>query len=151
MYAKEGYVGNVDKLSFIMRSLGMAPTIEELKRYYNGHKKEGLFLLLLFKSFNYYFWIKDGQIDFAEFLNILHEHLKVQNTNIEILNAFKAYDNRKTGIIESKELRSILTTTGEKLTNKDVDVILREAGSFKDGKINYQQIVKVLSTPIADY
>jgi calmodulin len=70
------------------------------------------------------------------------------------LNAFKAYDSKKTGVIHSKELRSILTTTGEKLSNKDVDVILRETGGGgggKDGKINYQQIVKVLSNPIADY
>ena len=72
------------------------------------------------------------------------------------MNAFKAYDSKKTGVIHSKELRSILTTTGEKLSNKDVDVILRETGGgggggSKDGKINYQQIVKVLSNPIADY
>ncbi len=100
-----------------------------------------------------FLFLKDGQIDFAEFLNILHEHLKVQDTTTEILNAFKAYDSKKTGVIHSKELRSILTTTGEKLSNKDVDVILRETGGggSKDGKINYQQIVKVLSTPIADY
>ena len=108
-----------------------------------------LFLKILF------LFLKDGQIDFAEFLNILHEHLKVQDTTTEILNAFKAYDSKKTGVIHSKELRSILTTTGEKLSNKDVDVILRETGGggggSKDGKINYQQIVKVLSNPIADY
>ncbi len=42
LYAKEGYVGAVDKLGFIMRSLGMAPTINELKGYYNSHKKEGI-------------------------------------------------------------------------------------------------------------
>ena len=68
-----------------------------------------------------------------------------------MLNAFKAYDNKKSGFIHSKELRAILTSTGEKLSNKDVDVIIREVGSQKDGKINYQQLVKVLSTPIADY
>ena len=64
------------------------------------------------------FWV-DGQIDFAEFLNILHEHLQGGNPKEEMLNAFKAYDTKKTGFINAKDLRAILTLTGEKLSNRD--------------------------------
>ena len=61
----------------------------------------------------------DAQIDFAEFLNILHDHIKIENANDEILNAFKAFDVNKRGYLTSKELKAILTQTGEKLSNKD--------------------------------
>lgn len=63
--------------------------------------------------------IQDGVIDFAEFLNIIHLHIQSSSPNKEILDAFKAYDVRKTGYLNAKELRSILTSTGERLTNKD--------------------------------
>jgi Ca2+-binding EF-hand superfamily protein len=67
----------------------------------------------------------DNQIDFAEFLNILHIHLQSENTYMEILNAFKAYDVNKTGNINVNELKSILTKTGERLSSKD--------GNLEDG------------------
>ncbi len=79
----------------------MAPTSNELKSYFSKHRKD------------------DSRIDFAEFLNILHEHLQNENSSTEMLNAFKAYDTKKSGFINSKDLRAILTASGEKLSNKD--------------------------------
>ncbi len=38
-------------------------------------------ILKLFKN-------EDGQIDFADFLNILYAHMQVEDANKEILNAF---------------------------------------------------------------
>ena len=101
--------------------------------------------LLLFLFFS------DGQIDFAEFLNILHDHLQFEDANKEVLNAFKMYDVNKTGLISIKELKSILTMTGERLTSRDVDMILQEVKPTRDGKIKYEELLKVMSTPIEDY
>ncbi len=42
LFAPQGFVDTPDKLCFIMRSLSMAPTIAELKRYFNKYKK-GMF------------------------------------------------------------------------------------------------------------
>jgi len=52
-------------------------------------------------------------------LNILHDHLQGGDVKQEMLNAFKAYDHKKTGFINVKDLRAILTGTGEKLSNRD--------------------------------
>lgn len=60
-----------------------------------------------------------GRIDFAEFLDILHHHLQTEEAGKEILAAFRIYDTRKTGYISTKDLKFLLTMTGEKLTNKD--------------------------------
>ena len=47
------------------------------------------------------------------------EHRSTENTPNEILKAFKIYDTQKHGYIDAKQLRNILTNTGEKLTDKD--------------------------------
>lgn len=46
LFAPQGYVDTADKLCFIMRSLSMAPTIAELKRYFLRYKK-GFFILIM--------------------------------------------------------------------------------------------------------
>lgn len=88
-----------------MRSLNIKPTLTELKEYFVKYGK-------------------DGRIDFAEFLDILHFHLQSEEAAKEILSAFRSYDTRKTGYISIKDLRFILTMTGEKLTDKDGQFIV---------------------------
>lgn len=39
LYANDGLVSSPEKLGFIMRSLNMKPTLNELKSYYESHKK----------------------------------------------------------------------------------------------------------------
>ncbi|RNA39061.1 calmodulin 4 [Brachionus plicatilis] len=125
LYAKEGTVPSAEKLGFVMRSLNFKPTKTELE---------------------------NAQIDFAEFLNILHEHIQTENANDEILNAFRAYDVNKKGYLTIKELKAILTQTGEALSNRDVEMIIQEVnGSNRDDKINYEKLIKVLSTPLSSF
>ncbi len=111
-----------------MRSLNIKPTITELKKYFSEYGK-------------------DGRIDFAEFLDILHYHLQTEEAAKEILNAFKTYDTRNTGYISVKDFRFLMTMTGEKLTNKDVDMILRECNT-RDDKVNYERVVQTLAKPM---
>ncbi|CAF4446777.1 unnamed protein product, partial [Adineta steineri] len=80
----------------------MAPTIAELKRYFAKYKKEG------------------GVVEFDDFLKIVLEHRSTENASTEILAAFQQYDTQRLGYIDSKQLKYILTNTGEKLTDRDV-------------------------------
>lgn len=108
-----------------MRSLNIKPTIDELKKYFLKHNKDGIYFnsnwnlnnkLIILISCEFFFV---GRIDFAEFLDILHHHLKTEEAGKEILAAFRIYDTRKTGYISTKDLKFLLTMTGEKLSNKD--------------------------------
>ena len=101
LFAPQGFVDTPDKLCFIMRSLSMAPTITELKRYFNKYKKDA------------------GVVEFDDFLKIVLEHRSVEDAPKEILAAFQHYDTQRMGFIDSKQLRYILTHTGEKLTDRD--------------------------------
>ena len=48
------------------------------------------------------------------------------------------------GFISAAELRHIMTNLGEKLTDEEVDEMLREADIDGDGQINYEEFVKMM-------
>lgn len=47
------------------------------------------------------------------------EHRSAEDAPREILAAFQHYDTQRLGYIDAKQLRYILTNTGEKLTDRD--------------------------------
>ena len=48
------------------------------------------------------------------------------------------------GFISAAELRHIMTNLGEKLTDEEVDEMIREADIDGDGQINYEEFVKMM-------
>ncbi|XP_074661411.1 calmodulin-like protein 4 [Tubulanus polymorphus] len=132
LYARRGYVVDDAELSLITRSLGFSVTAEETERYYTKYSK-------------------DGKIDFATFLELLYEHSKIESAEKEIVAAFEATDTAKRGYVTSSEFRHILTSFGEKLTKKEVDSMLKEAGVPPGGKVKYIDLIKTMMTPVPDY
>ena len=61
----------------------------------------------------------------------------------EIREAFKVFDKDGNGYISAAELRHVMTNLGEKLTDFEVDDMIREADVDGDGQINYEEFVKV--------
>ena len=55
----------------------------------------------------------------------------------ELLEAFKVFDKDGDGFISADELRIVMTSLGEKLTDQEVDDMLNEADTNGDGKIDY--------------
>ncbi len=105
----------------------------------------------------------EGKIDFAYFLEILHEHRQKGDPIKEVLNAFKSYDRQRRGYITAKELTLILSSVGEKMSKLEsrffivdifyifiVDRVLREA-HITDGLVRYQDFVRLIATPLPDY
>ena len=50
----------------------------------------------------------------------------------------------RNGFISAAELRHVMTNLGEKLTDEEVDEMIREADIDGDGQINYEEFVKVM-------
>ena len=53
-------------------------------------------------------------------------------------------DTEGNGFISAAELRHIMTNLGEKLTDEEVDEMIRDADIDGDGQINYEEFVKVM-------
>ena len=72
--------------------------------------------------------------------------LKVQDQNQEedIREAFKVFDRDGNGLISAAELRHVMTNLGEKLTDEEVDEMIKEADIDGDGHINYEEFVRMM-------
>merc|ERR1711998_183659 len=95
----------------VMRSLGQNPTEAELQDMINEVDADG-----------------NGTIDFPEFCTLMARKMK---------EAVRVFDKDGNGFISAAELRHIMTNLGEKLTDEEVDEMIREADIDGDGQINY--------------
>jgi len=115
------------ELGTVMRSLGQNPTEAELQDMINEVDADG-----------------NGTIDFPEFLSLMARKMKDTDTEEELIEAFKVFDRDGSGFISAAELRHVMTNLGEKLTDEEVDEMIREADVDGDGQINYEEFVKMM-------
>ncbi|CAL9127696.1 unnamed protein product, partial [Musa textilis] len=115
------------ELGTVMRSLGQNPTEAELQDMINEVDADG-----------------NGTIDFPEFLNLMARKMKDTDSEEELREAFRVFDKDQNGFISAAELRHVMTNLGEKLTDEEVDEMIREADVDGDGQINYDEFVKVM-------
>nr|KAG5701817.1 hypothetical protein BaRGS_019028 [Batillaria attramentaria] len=116
-HAKRGYITHEGDLSIIMRSLSYSPTREEINRYFKKHVSN------------------DGRIDFASFLDVMHDHSSVENCQKELKEALVAQDRSHSGYVSSAQIRQILTTMGISAT----------------GQVKISDFVQTVMTPSPDY
>ncbi|CAF1141127.1 unnamed protein product [Rotaria sordida] len=103
-------IGNIaNKHGTVMRSLGQNPTEAELQDMINEVDADG-----------------NGTIDFPEFLTMIARKMKDTDSEEEIREAFRVFDKDGHGFISAAELRHVMTNLGEKLTDEEVDEIIRE-------------------------
>merc|ERR1711878_135876 len=90
------------ELGTVMRSLGQNPTEAELQDMINEVDADG-----------------NGTIDFPEFLNLMARKMKDTDSEEELKEAFKVFD-------------------------EEVDEMIREADVDGDGQVNYEEFVKMM-------
>lgn len=117
------------ELGTIMQSLGQNPTQAELQDMINEVDADG-----------------NGSIDFPEFLTMMAKKMKDIDSVHEIKEAFRVFDKEGKGYISAAELRNVMTNLGEKLTDEEVDEMIREADIDGDGQINYEEFVQIMTT-----
>ncbi|KAL9653152.1 hypothetical protein ABK040_006368 [Willaertia magna] len=116
------------ELGTVMRSLGQNPTEAELQDMINEVDVNG-----------------NGTIDFTEFLQMMAKKMKDVDNDEDIIEAFKVFDKDGNGFISAQEFKHVMTNLGEKLTEDEVNEMIREADIDGDGQINYSEFVKMIN------
>nr|KAG5712288.1 hypothetical protein BaRGS_023867 [Batillaria attramentaria] len=108
------------KLGVVIRSIGRAPTESQLRTLTTEFENRGKRSLTL------------QEVD-----AILTKYEFAPETSENLREAFRIFDKEGNGMINASELRHILCNLGEKLTDEEVDEMIREADITGDGQVNY--------------
>jgi len=111
------------QLGTLLRALGQIPSEAEVKELVNE--------------------IGSDSFDFKELLKIMSRRLKENDPEEDIREAFQVFDKDNKGVLV-KDLRHAMKSIGEKVTDAEIDEMLKEVGVNKDGKITLKEFLKVL-------
>ncbi|CAD5213298.1 unnamed protein product [Bursaphelenchus xylophilus] len=120
---------SVNQLGSALRGLGLCPTEKELGEIMEQWKDQ-----------------PDARLTFDEFVPIFEqlENTRVANTKDEFLDGLQHFDSDGTGLIKTSQLKHILTTLGEKLTEQEVDQLLEGLGD-ENGMLNIDDFVQLIT------
>ena len=122
---RDGYI-KTSEIGDLLRALGANPSeteLEEMSRKVNSDK-----------------------CDFNNLFNFYAEKMQSPDKEEDLVEAFKIFDKDGTFKISAQELRHVMTTLGERLSEEEADEMIREADCDGDGYIDYQEFVKVMMT-----
>ena len=124
---KSGYI-DIQELREVMNELGKELSDNELSMMMSAAKTS------------------DEGVDFPAFVGMMGKQVSEDGGSDESIlkEAFKVFDKDGNGFISAAELRHVMTNLGEKLTDEEVDEMIREADIDGDGQINYEEFVKMM-------
>ncbi|KAG8722786.1 calmodulin-like 3 [Ceratobasidium sp. 395] len=117
-----------DELGTIMRSLGQCPSDSELQGIIERGDLD-----------------HSGTIDFDEFLAMMGGMMQETSMDDEMREAFQVFDKDGSGQISAEELKGMMASLGERLSDSEVQQMIEEADTDGDGQISYTEFVKMLS------
>ncbi|KAK3578509.1 hypothetical protein CHS0354_007761 [Potamilus streckersoni] len=79
---------------------------------------------------------RSGSITFPAFLNLMARTIKIDETEKEILSAFKVFDKDEDGYIDVTDFRNMMLSRGDEMNQEEVDEMIRDIDPEGTGKIN---------------
>ncbi|XP_037952083.1 calmodulin-alpha-like [Teleopsis dalmanni] len=114
----------ITNLGLVMRSLGRNPTESELRDMITEIDID-----------------KRGVVEFDDFLIMMERYMHNVSTENEIREAFRVFDPDGNGFLTVADLKDIMTTMGEQLSEEEVEEMIKDADVNNEGHINYNDYV----------
>ena len=122
----DGSISSIE-IEQVMQKMGYKPTKEEVNDMLNELDVD-----------------QNGTIDFNEFISVMSKQSKPSNEDEELREAFKVFDKDGSGNISATELKQVMNTLGEKLSDDDIASMIKGADIDGDGQISYTEFLKMM-------
>lgn len=111
-------------LGDLLRAVGQNPSLKEISNLQES--------------------LPSNEFDYESFKSIVNREggFKPLGKPEDYIKAFQIFDKNLTGFIGVGELKYILTTIGEKLSNDEVDELLKNVTITEDNSVDYAEFVK---------
>ena len=117
------------QLGMLMNALKQYPTKEELNKIIKETDIE-----------------HTNQIYFNQFLKIMAKRIKDTKDDEDkyLKSLFLSLDRNNNGLISIHEIRYIVTHSGENLSEKEIEFLMKEADTDGDGYISYEEFMMIM-------
>ena len=122
-FKRQGVI-SVDLVELLCKNLGAYVPTDDIKEFKESNFEEGI-------------------VNFEKFIAFFADHYVRKIDKNQLINAFQFLDKGKTGTISAQDLKHALMVVGDKLTEKEVEYLLKDY--ISKGVIDY----KVLATEIS--
>uniref|UniRef100_A0A1I8IUR4 Calmodulin n=1 Tax=Macrostomum lignano TaxID=282301 RepID=A0A1I8IUR4_9PLAT len=119
----DGTITNKE-LASVMRALGQNPSQEELKEMIKEVDQDG-----------------SGSIEFDEFLEMMKKQMNSADSEEEVRRAFACSTQTETASLAPPSCTRIL---GERLTMEEVEAMIGEADTDRDGQVSFSEFAKIM-------
>ncbi|CAG9826572.1 unnamed protein product [Diabrotica balteata] len=120
---------STSQLGTIMRALGQNPTEKELKKITAEVDKQEF-----------------GTISFDTFINMMKCKLCTTNMVEELRESFQVLDRKSTGVISIFDLRDILTSTGDKFDDDEIEEMMKDVVLNDNDEVVYDEYINTLAS-----
>lgn len=120
---------SVGELGLFLRALRRAPTDSEVAQHVAALDPKS-----------------SGLVSIADLLPFLSRTPAINPAQAEqdLVGAFRVFDSQRTGFIGAGELKHIVMSVGDKMSERDADELIKEADPNNTGRIDYQAFAKKL-------
>ncbi len=130
---KDGTI-TIKELADVLRALGANPSPADVE--------------LMFKETDI---DNSGKLEFEEFLTLFQTKISFPGLEEDLIDAFRIFDKELSGTVSVQELKHVMTTLGEALTEEEAEELIKEADINGDGSIKYELFVKRMVSSSFDY
>ena len=121
---EDGLIDQND-LGKILRALGQDPSDQDLIEMITDVDKN-----------------EDKLIDYEEYLQLVDNKEKDNEAEKELIEAFLIFDREGNGLISNNEFKHIMLSLGEKLSEEEIEQMIKIGDPKQEGFINYKQFVE---------
>ena len=126
-YMKTGRIYSED-IGAVIRSIGLKPSQAQIKAIQKDLESG------------------DRTVDLNTLVKYISQGIDNPGMNKaeDYMDTFRLYDKNQTGYISVGEMTHMLANIGEKLTEDEVEDLLRMTGAVENGRVNYRKFTSVV-------